>query len=425
MNYLESLDYLYSLQKSGIKFGLENSYKILDYLNNPQNNFKSIHIAGTNGKGSTSTLIASILSEMNFNVGLYTSPHLVRFNERIRINGKEIEDDYLVSSVNQLKKLIEEIKPTFFEVTTAIAFKYFADNKVDYAVIETGLGGRLDSTNVIKPQLSVITKIDFDHKEYLGDTIEKIAREKGGIIKPGVPVVIAKNQESVKKILYEMANQNQSEVIFVDENYTHTIFEKSIYNFVVGIQSKITGNEYKINSPLIGDFQIENIKNAIAAIEKLFLGENLVDKISEGIRDLKFPIYGRFQIIKSEPMIILDTSHNSDAIKNFLKSLNELVKGRKVAIFGIMKDKEIDDSVKMIEESFDKIYITQAKIERSLDANKLAEKFTPKKVEIFESVEMAIFNSLSTLEKDFTIVVFGSNYIVGEAMEYLKKVNLI
>jgi dihydrofolate synthase/folylpolyglutamate synthase len=425
MNYLESLDYLYSLQKSGIKFGLENSYKLLDYLNNPQNNFKSIHIAGTNGKGSTSTLIASILSEMNFNVGLYTSPHLVRFNERIRINGKEIEDDYLVSSVNQLKKLIEEIKPTFFEVTTAIAFKYFSDNKVDYAVIETGLGGRLDSTNVIKPQLSVITKIDFDHKEYLGDTIEKIAREKGGIIKPGVPVVVAKNQESVKKILYEMANQNQSEVIFVDENYTHTIFEKSLNNFVVGIQSKITGNEYKINSPLIGDFQIENIKNAIAAIEKLFLGENLIDKISKGIRDLKFPIYGRFQIIRSEPMIILDTSHNSDAIKNFLKSLNELVKGRKVAIFGIMKDKEIDDSVKMIEESFDKIHITQAKIERSLDAKKLAEKFTPKKVEIFESVEMAIFNSLSTLEKDFTIVVFGSNYIVGEGMEYLKKVNLL
>ncbi len=193
MNYNETLDYLYSLQKSGIKFGLENTKKLLEFLGNPQNSFKSIHIAGTNGKGSTSSLIASVLSKLNYRVGLYTSPHLVRFNERIRIDGNEIEDSYLVDKVILLKDLIEKIKPTFFEVTTAIAFKYFADSNIDYAVIETGLGGRLDSTNVIMPEISIITKIDIDHKDFLGETIEKIAYEKGGIIKPNIPVVVGNN----------------------------------------------------------------------------------------------------------------------------------------------------------------------------------------------------------------------------------------
>lgn len=201
MNYNESLNFLYSLQKSGIKFGLKNTITLLEQLGNPHHKFKSIHIAGTNGKGSTCSFISSILYKMNFKVGLYTSPHLVRFNERIRINGNEIEDEYLIKMVEALKKTIEEIKPTFFEVTTAIAFKYFADHKVDYAVIETGLGGRLDSTNVIIPEVSVITKVDYDHKDFLGEKLESIAFEKGGIIKSGVPVIVAKNNEQVKEVL--------------------------------------------------------------------------------------------------------------------------------------------------------------------------------------------------------------------------------
>lgn len=423
MNYKQSLEYLYSLQKTGIKLGLENTYRLLDLLNNPQNDFKSIHIAGTNGKGSTSSFIASILSEMNFSVGLYTSPHLVRFNERIKVNSEEIEDDYLVEMVNYLKPDIEKIKPTFFEVTTAIAFKYFSDKKVDFAVVETGLGGRLDSTNVLLPEISVITKIGYDHREFLGDTIEDIAREKAGIIKEGVPVIVSQNEEKVKNIFKEFAVKKNAEIIFADENYLHSNLQQSIEKLEVKIFSKKTSNEYLINSPMIGDFQIENLKTSIAAIERLFIEKEIKEAVLNGIKNLKFKLRGRFEVLDTKPQIILDTSHNSDAIRNFLSSLNKLLSSRKVAIFGIMRDKEIDDVIELIESSFDKIFICQAKTERSMKAVELAEKFEHSNVEIFTSVGEALNKAINKIPQDQTIVIFGSNFIVGEAIEFLERKN--
>jgi len=423
MNYQQSLDYLYSLQKTGIKLGLENTFHLLEFLGKPQKNFRSVHIAGTNGKGSTSSLIASVLYEMNYKVGLYTSPHLVRFNERIKVNGYEIEDDFLVQMINFLKPQIEKIKPTFFEVTTAIAFKYFSEMRVDYAVIETGMGGRLDSTNVLLPEISVITKIGLDHREFLGDTIEKIAYEKAGIIKDKVPVIVSKNEDVVKKIFKGVAEIKNSPIVFVDENYTHTDFNQTIENLTSKIYSRVTGKEYLIHSPLIGDFQIENIKTSIAAIEILFPEKNLEEKIYNGIKNLKFKLRGRFEVLKTEPMIILDTSHNADAIKNFLFSLNKIIPNRKVAVFGIMKDKEIDDVIDLIENSFNKIYLCQAKIERAMNVETLAKKFNQHKIEKFNSVELALMEAMNKTQNKQSIVVFGSNYIVGEAIEFLEKKN--
>jgi len=417
MNYNESLNFLYSLQKSGIKFGLKNTITLLEQLGNPHHKFKSIHIAGTNGKGSTCSFISSILYRMNFKVGLYTSPHLVRFNERIRINGNEIEDEYLIKMVEALKKTIEEIKPTFFEVTTAIAFKYFADHKVDYAVIETGLGGRLDSTNVIIPEVSVITKVDYDHKDFLGEKLESIAFEKGGIIKPGIPVIVAKNNEQVKEVLKKIAIERKSRIIFTDEQYLSQVLEKSIDGYSFLIKSSLSNKVYQIKSPLVGDFQIENIINVIATFEILFPDRELQNEISSGIEKMKFPIQGRFQVVRSTPVIILDTSHNSDAIKNFVLCLNSLVTKPKVAVFGIMKDKEINDTINLIEDSFEKIYLCQASTERSLNVNLLSEKFSSSRIEKFDTVEGAIEKALT--EPDKIIAIFGSNYIVGEAIEYL------
>ncbi len=420
MNYLQTLDFLYSLQKTGIKFGLEKTSKLLEYLGNPHKKYKTIHIAGTNGKGSTSTFIASILSHMNYNVGLYTSPHLLKFNERIKVDGTEIEDEFIIQIFKDLKDKILELNPTFFEVTTVIAFKYFEEQKVDYAVIETGMGGRLDATNVIEPEISVITRIDLDHSEYLGDSIDKIASEKGGIIKENKPVVVGSNNEFVKRVMKEISKTKNSDCIFVDESYFSEMISKNFNELRVRVVSDITGYEYWIKSPLIGDYQVENIKNAIATFEILFPLQNLSNEISNGISKLKFPIQGRFQLIKSTPQIILDTAHNSNAIRNFLLSLNSLIPYSKVAIFGIMKDKSIDDVTELIENSFDTIYLCQARIERALDVNSLAEKFSKSKIKKFPSVKLAIETAMKDVDKKNFIVVFGSNYIVGETLEYLK-----
>lgn len=418
--YTSTLDYLYSLQKFGMKFGLENIKYLLDYLGNPHEKFKSIHVAGTNGKGSTSSLIASLICEMGYKVGLYTSPHLVRFNERIKINGEEIENDFIIEQTNVLRPIIEKIKPTFFEVTTAIAFKYFESQKVDYAVIETGLGGRLDSTNIIQPICSVITRIDFDHREILGDSLDKIAHEKGGIIKEKIPVIISKNVDEVKNVIENITFQKSSPLIDAEKTMFASNITSSFDSLSFILHSTITKNYYFINSPLIGEFQIENIKTAVACIETCFNNIVKVEHVENGIKNLKFKIKGRFQILKTSPIIILDTAHNSNAIDTFL---SELLKNEnsKIAIFGIMKDKQIDEIISKIENTFYKIILTQAKTERSLAVDILANKFNIKeKIFISKNVHQAIDMAFSISSKDELIVIFGSNYIVGEAIEYLE-----
>ncbi|MCX8011064.1 MAG: bifunctional folylpolyglutamate synthase/dihydrofolate synthase, partial [Ignavibacteria bacterium] len=339
MNYKETLDFLYSLQKVGIKFGLENTKKLLEKFDNPQQKFKSIHIAGTNGKGSTASFTASILKEFGYKVGLYTSPHLVKFNERININGELIDDDSLVDYTNFIYKDILEIKPTFFEVTTAIALKYFADMNVDYTVLETGLGGRLDSTNVVLPKVSVITSIGKDHQQYLGSTLEEITQEKGGIIKSEIPVVIGKNQKNVKEILKRICEQKKTTFYDVEENFEYFIVNDEFPHLVFKCKSSLTKEEYFINSPLYGNYQINNIINAVCAVELISdKDKSIKNEIEKGIINLQknFKLQGRFQIINHRPWIILDTAHNSQAIKFILAELEKLSVNKKIGVFGIM-----------------------------------------------------------------------------------------
>lgn len=426
MNVLNSLNFLYSLQKFGIKLGLENTYRLLELVGNPHSKFKAIHIAGTNGKGSTASLIASVLSEFGFKVGLYTSPHLIRFNERIRVDDKEILDEELIHYVDLFRDKILEIKPTFFEATTCIAFKYFADKDVDYAVIETGLGGRLDSTNVIIPQISVITKISYDHKDILGETIDKIAFEKAGIIKNNIPVVLAKNQEEAKSVIRRIAQEKKSELIEIEKFYSSEIISTKQSELKVKINSTLTNNSYEINSPLLGKYQVDNLCNVIATIEKIFPDADIKDKIISGVEKYKFKMKGRFQVIQTKPQIILDTAHNSDAIQNFLEELNKYSSlKRKIAIFGIMKDKEFDEVIDNIEKSFDKIILTQAQTERSLSSNDLQRKFFMSifKTYLTQSVSEAISTSFQLAKEEDLIVIFGSNYIVGEALEFFDQKN--
>ncbi len=424
MSYQETLEYLLSLQKFGIKFGLDNTLQLLQFLDNPQTKFKSIHIAGTNGKGSTAVLIASILSEMDFRVGLYTSPHLVRFNERIQVNGKLISDDELIRYTQILRDKIEKIKPTFFEVTTSIAFKYFEDKKVEFAVIETGLGGRLDSTNVILPELSVITSIGYDHQDILGDTIEKITAEKGGIIKKDIPVVIGRNSEQVRNELIKLCKEKQSDSIDVNSMYSIGKLSKSFPIMELEVISQKTKSNYKLISPLYGDFQIDNVATSVASIETLFpYSSNLSKQIENGIRNLhkNFIFNGRFQQISEAPKIIIDTSHNSSAFEGFLKEVNDLDFKNKVAIFGIMKDKKVSDSINLIEKTFKKIITCQARTERALESSKLAARFSEtSKIQDGQSVANAIKLAINDIEKVSAIFIFGSNYVVGEAIEYLE-----
>lgn len=424
MSYNETLQFLYSLQKFGIKFGLDNTIQLLQSLDNPHKKFKSIHIAGTNGKGSTAVFIASILKEMNYKVGLYTSPHLVKFNERIQINGELISNDDLVFYTEQLKDQINKINPTFFEATTAIAFKYFADKNVDYAVIETGLGGRLDSTNVIEPELSVITSIGFDHMDMLGETIEKIAWEKGGIIKENVPVVIGFNPEEAKKVLMRICSELNSECVNVEDEYIVDSVNKSFPMMTLRVKSRRTDNSYELKSPLYGEYQVKNIVTSIAALETLFRDDESTFKhIHSGIENLNhnFVFRGRFQKITERPTIILDTAHNSSAFKDFLYEVAQLSSENKIAVFGVMKDKNIEESLELIQRTFNKIYTCKALIERALNSLELAKQFDDNsKVVDGGEVDKAIGNAIKGSRPEDIVVIFGSNFVVGEAIEYFE-----
>lgn len=424
MSYNATLQLLYSLQKFGIKFGLDNTIQLLQSLDDPHKKFKSIHIAGTNGKGSTAVLIASILKEMNYKVGLYTSPHLVKFNERIQINGELISNDDLVFYTEQLKDQIAKINPTFFEATTAIAFKYFTDRNVDYAVIETGLGGRLDSTNVIEPELSVITSIGFDHMDFLGDSLEKIASEKGGIIKENVPVVIGFNPEEAKKVLMRICSELNSECVNVEDEYIVDSVIKSFPMMLLQIKSRKTENLYEMKSSLYGEHQVKNIVTSIAAIETLFSDDvSMMKYISPGMENLNqnFSFRGRFQKITDKPTIVLDTAHNSSAFTEFLHEVALLSFENKIAVLGVMKDKNIGESLELIQRTFNKIYTCNAHIDRALNSFDLAKQFESNiKVINGGEVDNAISLVIERSNPDDLIVIFGSNFVVGEAIEYFR-----
>ncbi|PIW70761.1 MAG: hypothetical protein COW08_00255, partial [Ignavibacteriales bacterium CG12_big_fil_rev_8_21_14_0_65_30_8] len=366
MNIKDSLDKLFSLHNFGVKLGLENITKFLKILNDPQNDLKTIHIAGSNGKGSTSAFISSILQEHKFKVGLYTSPHFVKFNERININGNEIEDEYIVDFISKHFEYIEENQVTFFEVTTAMAFCYFRDQKVDYAVIETGLGGRLDATNVLNPLCSVITSISLEHTKILGDTIEKIAAEKAGIIKPESKVLIGLLPVQATKVITSKCSSINTKCIQI-ENYISNKKRNILINF--------DNNRLAIKElPLPGIYQKQNA--ALASLTVMSIVINYGTKLIEsGLANVvqNTSLSGRYEFYNKKPDIIFDSAHNPDGITKFLSEFSRHSKKykKKYLLYSSLNDKDYKSMLKTLRKEFENIYLTKINYERSANIEEL------------------------------------------------------
>ena len=383
--------------------GLNHTVWLLKFLKNPQDNFKTIHVAGTNGKGSTAAIIYSILIANGYKVGLYTSPHLINFNERIRVNGVTITDEEIISFMKHVEPAINEIKSTFFEVTTAMAFYHFSNNDVDIAIIETGLGGRLDSTNVVNPSLTVMTPISLDHRDILGDTIEKIANEKAGIIKKGVPLISANQVNNVSKILEKRVKKKES-VMHICPN------PESVKLSSDGTSFEVKGNNF--NTSLIGEYQAQNATLAIATIN-LFNSDIPYEIIDKGLRNVYWP--GRLQQVSDK--IYYDVAHNEDGVKSVLNNLNRIFPTSKLyGLLCLKGDKEIDCIAESIKSQFEMLFVSTSKDGLLMEPERLSRELHNLKVDNFPSSDIS--SSISKIKKvrgpDDVILIFGSHYIANE-----------
>ncbi len=417
MDIKKSLEKLYSLHTFGIKLGLDNIRSFLEHLGNPQNYLKAFHIAGSNGKGSTSAFIASILMESGFKVGLYTSPHFVRFNERIIINGNYIEDQFVADFVNRHNDFIDKYGLTFFEVTTAMAFEYFKVNKVDYAVIETGLGGRLDATNVLNPLACIITSISLEHTNILGDKISQIAYEKGEIIKPKCKVFIGKLADEAEAII-EKKCKDVSAKLFRLEDY---LIEK--HDMVELYTEEIELQDWEI--PLKGKYQRYNAALAVLAVTKtLDIDEPRI--VYDGIKNVikNTLIQGRYEYIRNEPFILLDSAHNPDGLKVFLEEFRQdRKKYQKTSIlFSALKDKDIDSMIKLLKNQFDEYFITEINYERAEKLNDLKSRFADNDIQtITVSDKREFLSEFLKGDKNNCLVITGSMYLLGEIKSILEE----
>jgi dihydrofolate synthase/folylpolyglutamate synthase len=407
VEFNQLLEDLYVLQRLGIKVGLEHTQKLLEVCGNPQDNFMSIHIAGTNGKGSTAAMIASILVETGYNVGLYTSPHLLNFNERIRINGVPISDESIVEFMSQYKSAIDEIKSTFFEATTVMAFNYFSKNKVDVAVVETGLGGRLDSTNVLKPKISIISSITADHTEILGKELKTIAFEKGGIIKEGVPLILSSQCEEVKDVLLEIADRKRAEVSYCNQNEIKTI---SISE--TGTKFNWYGIDYETS--LIGEHQANN---AVLAIEALKRFSNRInsDVIIDGLKRVKWP--ARIQKMHKTLLVFYDVAHNPHGIQVVLDSLFTIYHRKPIGLIALKADKELEQITPKLKGRFKELIVTSKPGVGLMEAEDLYNtliRFGIKTI-LEPDIVKAIRIINNRVSRRSPGIIFGSHYI-GEAI---------
>ncbi|MDP6754635.1 MAG: folylpolyglutamate synthase/dihydrofolate synthase family protein [Candidatus Marinimicrobia bacterium] len=397
------LDYLYKLQRLGIKVGLNHTFELLQRCGNPQNQFQSIHIAGTNGKGSTSAIISSILMEAGLKVGLYTSPHLIRFNERIRVNGKPISDSKIVEFVDEHRSDIDDIESTFFETTTAMAFRYFANKNVDIAVVETGLGGRLDSTNVLTPDLTVITPISLDHRDILGKNILDISKEKAGIIKNNIPLVLAPQDNAVSSQLLKIAGNLDSDIAIVDPP-TKVTLSKSGTAFIK--------NGLSFKTPMIGRHQAINNSVAIEAVQ-IFMPEIQKEVIDIGIQKVKWP--GRLQRISIEKPIYYDVSHNAHGIQMTLQALHDIFGQKPIGLMVMKGDKEVDLVAAALKNQFVQLIISGDTDLGLLSAVDLSDKLSSQglanstRINRFED---ALHHIAGIMGKDSPpTLIFGSHYV--------------
>jgi dihydrofolate synthase/folylpolyglutamate synthase len=410
MNIQQGLDKLFALHTFGIKLGLDNITKFLDIIGNPQDKLKVFHIAGSNGKGSTSAFTASILKEFKYKVGLYTSPHFVRFNERIKVNNSEIPDSCIADFISLYERHIDELKLTFFEVTTAMAFKYFADQKVQFAVIETGLGGRLDATNVLVPCAVIITSISLEHTAILGDTITKIAAEKAGIIKNKTKVFIGILPPEAESVIEQKCIETKSELFKLDDNINRKHGSIELYT------EEIELDDWTM--PLKGDYQKYNAALAGLAVSKI-LDVSDYDFVQTGIKNVikNTGIGGRYEFINNSPDIILDSAHNPESITHFISEFSKDFKkySRRALLFCAMKDKAVKEMLVSLAPFFDEIFVTHINNERSYDIEGLIKVGIELNLNLKPVEAPAEFvREFKLTDSRFCLVVLGSMYLLGE-----------
>ncbi len=425
MNFKETLDFLYAQLPvfhrdgaSAYKKDLSRTFALLHHLGNPHQAFKTIHIAGTNGKGSSSHMLASILQEAGYKTGLYTSPHIKDFGERIKINGQFITEQFVIDFVEKIKHVLPEIEPSFFELTVAMSFQYFAENKVEIAVIETGLGGRLDSTNVITPLVSLITNISFDHMDLLGDTLPKIAFEKAGIIKPNIPVVISERQPEVAHVFTEKSSGCHSSITFASDYFK---VEKIGYE-----NGKMLCNIYmnnisfiKLQSGLVGNYQLKNLGGVLQTVEILNSNGTTISEtaIKKGIELVleNTGLKGRWQTIDQNPLTICDIAHNEAGIQTLLETIESFQPKQLHIVFGVVKDKDLNKVLSILPKSAF-YYFSNAHSPRALPAQELKEKAQLFGLlgGAFDDVNEAVACAKAAANTADLVLICGSNFLVAE-----------
>lgn len=441
MNYEETMSYIkYTANKFGGNYGLSRTEKVLDLLDNPHKKIKCIHVAGTNGKGSTSSMISKILTEAGYKVGLYISPYLEEFEERIQINGQNIPKEDLCEIITEMADVVDKVAalgyehPTEFEIVTSSAFLYFYRQKVDYAVIEVGLGGRLDSTNVITPVVSVITSISYDHMNILGDTLTEIAKEKAGIIKPEIPVILYPQEEESEKVIEEFSKLNNSKLIKVSKDSVKLLNnevlqkESSVFcgNYYQQIEVKTQQDKYNINLSLLGKHQLLNCATAISCIEELSNQGAVVSKenILNALSNIKWK--GRLEVMSQNPLVVIDGAHNSDGIRRLKESVEKYFKYKKmVLILGILADKEVERMVSTIASMASKIITVTPHSDRAELSNTLKDVVYKhnQNCESIEDYETAYMKALSYCDKDDMLLISGSLYMIGDMRKIIRQEN--
>jgi len=423
MNFGEALKWLYGFQKLGIQLGLKRIQHLMNELGNPHNDMKIVHVAGTNGKGSVCRLIESILQEGGYSVGMYLSPHLQRFSERVTINNQEISEDNVASLVNAIKPIVDEMikegnTPTFFELVTAMAFQYFHNKNVDFAVIEVGLGGRYDATNIVDPLITIITNVSLEHEKILGKKVKDIAGEKAGIIKKGVPVVTAATGDALSVVKEKAADNNASLEIVDSKRW------KRIHGSMTGQEFLIKGSltEHHVNTPLLGQYQGENITLATATIEQLQMNGMYLtdDAIIKGIEKTVNP--GRMEIVGTKPTVLLDGAHNIVGIELLKKTLEEdFVYEKLILVLGILSDKNIQEMLDIITPLADTVIVTKSHNKRACNPSKLKELIGEKEVVVKDEISDAIDHGKKIAKKQDLICITGSLFTVGEVKGLLVK----
>lgn len=430
MTYNESLDWLVShlpmyqrIGKAAYKADLNTTIELLRLLGNPESSFRAIHVAGTNGKGSVSHLIASILQEAGYSVGLYTSPHLKDFRERIKINGEMVSQDEVCHYVEQYKPVFEQLKPSFFEMTVGLAYKHFASHKVDFAVLETGMGGRLDSTNICHPLISVITNIGYDHMAFLGNRLEDIAVEKAGIIKKGIPVVVGMFQNEVASVFEKVAKEQETDLCYADQNFElRKLSTPDLHHQLYDVWYKNQIYLEQLSSPLMGNYQSHNIATALQVIEVLkLLNHTSIGKaeVVAGVENVlqHTGLMGRWQTLSSNPLTICDTAHNLDGIQAVVAQLSETPYKQLHIVFGLVNDKDPVPILQLLPKQAT-YYFCRPDIPRGMDADTLMEYASQAGLwgKTYSSVRAALNNAQNNAGVNDLVFVGGSTFVVAEVV---------